>query len=120
MLSHIVDGIVLFVACSGLAKVGLFLTITFVCLATSRKFHRYIKAFSAAVVAYQDSQKPQTIWLQVPHQTWWEQAEAQQMSDTLDIARTINSRQFTTVRIFAPETTKSTPWWGLGAESLYE
>lgn len=115
MLSHILEGIVLFVEHSGLGQLLLFCTITFLCMITSKQGRKVLFAVGAFIGGYcKATAKPQPI-----RKTWFEQAEEQKMSDTLDIARAINTGQYTTVRIFAPET-KSAPWWGLGAESLYE
>ena len=52
-LEFVIQSIAGLIDCSGLGKVGVFMTVTFVVLATSRAFHKTVRAFGKAVTAYQ-------------------------------------------------------------------
>lgn len=52
-LEFIINALASLIVCSGLAKVGVFATITMLVLATSKTFRKIIRSFGKAITAYQ-------------------------------------------------------------------
>lgn len=65
-LEFVIQAIAGLIDCSGLGKVGVFCTIAFVVLATSKTFHKMIKAFGKAITAYQKATTRPVQWVSIP------------------------------------------------------